>query len=948
VSGGVRRAAVVVGREVELDQLVRAVHAARDGGSSCLFLVGEGGVGKTRLLAEVASESRQLGLAVLAGRSPVTTPVAFSVLAEALRSWLRARPTQTAMGPFDAGLRLVVPEWPGEAATTPGLSDAQLRLLALEGVVRLVQDIAASCGGAVILLDDLHAADPDSLEAIRYLAAAAAERVLIVGALRSREGTLAEQVVRSLQRDGVADVFDLEPLDRRQVAELLGALLDAEPPRELVDDVVAHTDGVPLLVEEVLDAYLRSGSVEVGEHGARWRGGTAMVSRTVRDMVQARLERLANRQRDVVTAGAVLGDFDSSLLAVVARQPVAAVGDAVTAATNTGLLETIGGAVDFRHALIREAVLEATLPHVLGELHRRASSALADLPPGDPATLERRAGHLAGIGEDNDAAALLTEAATARLDEHALLSAEALARRAFDLARAPTARVEASDMLARVLAVQGRWTDALVLDEAADREHGETAARRRRMAACAVEAAQPDVARVLIARAIASGDESPHVHVIAGRLALAAGKADEALVSAERALGFATAAEDMDARCAALDLLGRALDYAGRRDEARRAWTRQADEAEAAGLTEARMRAVVQLGKLEVFEGVEPDRLYESVNLARAAGALVEQAWAEENLGIALAIQGDPAAGAEILHDAIARCRDLRLDQLPYLLAALGGAESLRGAESVALALFDEAERLAPTADLAIHTYGIRADIALRAGRYEEGLEWCERCVELMRALPGGMPSDSPCWLVWARAAVGRMDEAADALREARALPDDLARWHGRPVVLAAGEALLNGDEAGVDAALASATGRMPFEQALMRVMAAEILAGPARVRWLREALDGYESHGLELESARVRRLLREAGGPVPRRRRSRGNVPDELASHGVTYRETEVLRLLGDGLSNAAIAERLYLSVRTVETHVSSLLSKLHVEIRGQLTAFSATVAYESVASPP
>src|SRR5205814_5255146 len=227
-------------------------------------------------------------------------------------------------------------------------------------------------------------------------------------------------------------------------------------------------------------------------------------------------------------------------------------------------------------------------------------------------------------------------------------------------------------------------------------------------------------------------------------------------------------------------------------------------------------------------------------------------------------------------------------DQLPYLLAALGGAESLRAGESVASPLYDEAERLAPTADLAIHTYGIRADIALRAGRYAEGLDWLERCVELMRAMPGGMPSDSPCWLVWARAAVGRMDDAADALREARSLPDDLARWHGRPVLLAAGEALLNGDESGIDAAIASATGRMPFEIALMRVLGAEIIAGPARVRWLREALDVYETHGMETESALVRRLLREAGGPVPRRRRARGRVPDELAKRGGTFRETE------------------------------------------------------------
>src|SRR6266550_244162 len=109
MSGGVRRAAVVVGREVELDQLVRAVHEARAGGSSCVFLVGEGGVGKTRLLSEVAAESRQLGLAVMSGRSPVTTPVAFSIVAEALRSWLRSHEPESPMAPFDRGLQLVVP-----------------------------------------------------------------------------------------------------------------------------------------------------------------------------------------------------------------------------------------------------------------------------------------------------------------------------------------------------------------------------------------------------------------------------------------------------------------------------------------------------------------------------------------------------------------------------------------------------------------------------------------------------------------------------------------------------------------------------------------------------------------------------------------------------------------------------------------------------------------------
>jgi DNA-binding NarL/FixJ family response regulator len=159
-------------------------------------------------------------------------------------------------------------------------------------------------------------------------------------------------------------------------------------------------------------------------------------------------------------------------------------------------------------------------------------------------------------------------------------------------------------------------------------------------------------------------------------------------------------------------------------------------------------------------------------------------------------------------------------------------------------------------------------------------------------------------------------------------------------MLLAAAEAMLDGDAAGIDAALATATGAMPFDLANLRVLSAEIVGGPDTARWLREALDLYESvEGTD--TSRVRRLLREAGGPVPRRRRPSTPVPEALAAHGVTAREAEVLQLLGEGLSNAAIAERLFVSVRTVETHVSSLLAKLHAENRGQLTAFSATVAY-------
>jgi DNA-binding CsgD family transcriptional regulator len=199
-----------------------------------------------------------------------------------------------------------------------------------------------------------------------------------------------------------------------------------------------------------------------------------------------------------------------------------------------------------------------------------------------------------------------------------------------------------------------------------------------------------------------------------------------------------------------------------------------------------------------------------------------------------------------------------------------------------------------------------------------------------MRSTPGGYPVDAPYWLVFALAAAGRPGDAADALDAAHEVAG-LVRWYARGVVLAAAEALLAGDEGGIDAALASATGRMPFDLALIRVLAAEVVGGSARPRWLREALDIYEACGGAIAIDRVRALLRDAGGAVPRRG-SRGQVPPHLIAFGVTAREAEILVLVKEGFSNASIAEKLYLSVRTVETHVSSLLTKLGVSTRQEL----------------
>jgi DNA-binding NarL/FixJ family response regulator len=151
---------------------------------------------------------------------------------------------------------------------------------------------------------------------------------------------------------------------------------------------------------------------------------------------------------------------------------------------------------------------------------------------------------------------------------------------------------------------------------------------------------------------------------------------------------------------------------------------------------------------------------------------------------------------------------------------------------------------------------------------------------------------------------------------------------------LAVAEALVSGSHADLDRALDSVRESASFDCAVAEVLSAEVLGGDPAERRLRGALATFEAGGLETDAARARRLLRDLGAPVPRARRSVPGIPASLTERGVTTREAEVLALVAEGLTNPEIAGRLYLSPRTVQTHVSSLLAKLGVSSRAGLIA--------------
>jgi DNA-binding CsgD family transcriptional regulator len=105
---------------------------------------------------------------------------------------------------------------------------------------------------------------------------------------------------------------------------------------------------------------------------------------------------------------------------------------------------------------------------------------------------------------------------------------------------------------------------------------------------------------------------------------------------------------------------------------------------------------------------------------------------------------------------------------------------------------------------------------------------------------------------------------------------------------------------------------------------------------WASEALAFFQKTGLPGFAAQAKAVMRRAGTPVPRRGRGTAALPEALRSLGITSRESEVLAFVGEGLSNEEIGRRLFLSPRTVETHVTSLLRKTGSPSRLQLVAFA------------
>ncbi|MEV6329056.1 LuxR family transcriptional regulator [Streptomyces sp. NPDC051909] len=918
----------LVGRGDHVSRVAGALGDARSGRGAAVFVGGEPGVGKTRFALAAAAAARATGMGAAHGRTGTVGPaVPYRPLAEALLALARTEGLPAPGG--TGGHRRILARLLGGRGGVPPLAAA-------EAVLRTVAS-AAGRRGFLLVLDDLHEADPGTLAVVDYLLDHLPSLpVVLLATVCPGPGPASALAARARHR------LDLAPLGPQDVRRLAAAEYGrAALPPELLRRVLDESAGLPFLVRESVRAY-GSG------------GGPAGVPEAVAADVRRRAERLGPDAVRLLGVAALFGErCGVAEAAHAAGVEEGRAGALLRAAADAYLLTSDPddpAAYAFRHPLAARALGADLPPADRVRAARRAAHAVAELHPGLPGPWCARAAALhASAGEPAQALRRYVEAAHRAGAEGAPERALALlttARGLLSPAVAPDLRAEVWEGLLEAVLLTGRL-DALpgdALEPPAD-GHGLPAARRAglyaRIAQVHALAGRPEEALRRLDLARWTLGETCDDHAATARVELAAALIEPSRLAPERlrtATGAARRAVDAAHAAGLPGLTGWALLALGR--------LTQDQDGQGAAERFARARALASPtpgdGALRIAAdgclarlAMRRDGLSAAVEETRRAAERAGLAPQAHETGFALALdgvrRGTFGAAGELIRageEEAARRGMGRAVALWRLAEAVRVAHSGRRDE-----LREALGRLAPVVGAAP---GLRAmEFGLARGfcsLLQEDHEAAEREFAQALAYDAENPATGDfgrhgvallCGVLAGRAGRPHHDRALAAGAAA-------ARWN-RPFAGLA-DAVLLGREgrtaeatAAAGAALAAAAPYPLAGRLGMRLVAAAAYEDGwgAPADWAREAEEFFHAAALPAVAGACRGLLRTMGAPVRQRRSGTDRVPAPLRRCGITVREFEVARLLAERFGNRDIAGRLHISPRTVEKHVSSLLQK-------------------------
>lgn len=923
-------AQLLLERETDLGTIDAAVADVVGGGSRLVVIEGSAGIGKTSLLAELRRSAAEAGLTVLWARGrQLEGEFAYGVVRQLFEEPLtdpqvRARWLDRAAAPARAVF---------EAS---GTEEQDAGFAILHALYWLTAN-AAGDGPLVLAVDDLHWVDRPSLRFLAYLAGRLEGMPLLLAVtLRTAETGLDVALIGDVVADPGATVLTPTPLSPEGTAELIAGRLGAPSEPEFTDACRGASGGNPLLLGQLLRT--------LGDDAVRPLAGNAVLvreigPRAVSRTVLLRLARLPADATAVARAVAVLGErSDVPTVAAISGIPEERVAAAVDALARTEILGP-GAPLAFVHALVRDAVHGDMSPAQREMLHTRAAAVLrrtgADpeqvaahllaVPRrGDPevvATL-RAAAHAATARSADDTAAILLRRALEEpppphereqvvlelaLAMTQLDSATAMsyAREAYETHPDPAGRVAAGRALAWMLLFEGGAAEAARIAEdleerlGPDQDDLRGAVRAIRLLSPHFGATDPAIPPLAVEHRGDLSPVGPGAHGLAGVAAfswmLRGGGATECAALARAALRDGVIYRGVDgfltSPCPLIVLdLGEAPD-------AEAAWRAATAEAHRQGSDFAISGILLWRGRCLLARGDLPEatRFLEEAHAVVSRWGLGAHPQQAAYLASTRVLAGDPD-GAR---------------------AAVAGVRSVRDSDGEIV--------LAQAA----------AEIALAEGDPESALA---KVAEMRRALAarGLMDATNPVWWPWrsleaqALDALGRTTEALPLLETEL----EWARAWGTPggvgrTLRVLGEVRREeglGDLEEAVRLLAGSTARLEHALALVALgRRLRLDRRPTEAREpLREALALAESCGAEglVETARGELL---ATGARPRTSALSG--PDSL-----TPSERRVVALAVEGRTNRDIAQELYVTLKTVEVHLSNAYRKLGVRSRREL----------------
>ncbi|MDX2166547.1 MAG: BREX system ATP-binding domain-containing protein [Deltaproteobacteria bacterium] len=988
-----------VGREQELERLLHELDLAAGGQPRLVLVVGEAGIGKTRLLRELQVRAHQRGVTVCAGRGYDEFTVPFLPVLDALGPRLRALPGPVvdALGAqADLVRRFALGADGAEPAVPDPSGERKLRLLL--AVSRAVIELAR-VGPLLFLLDDLHWVDQASLELFAHLVFTVADAVdraaaplMILGSTRpvERDWPLARSLAR-FQREPICHTLELGGLAEADVRTLVRGLGLERASHHVVNAVRETTRGNPLFVQEVVRQLLRR-QPDVAAGGVLESEAALLALPLPADVtgaLAARVCDLPERPRALLTVAACLGDpFTAAALARVTDADAASLLAALEDAVAQGLVTSDGRAYCFAHPLIRQ-VLYAELTAARRQTYHLsiASALMRDAGERGEAAVEVTH-HLLAAGDAADAATVLR-----------------WATRAGDHAFATTAWRTAALFYHRALAADD------VVHQLSPRERG-TLHARAGQAYFRDQDAEPCLAAFeqALRDFDACGDARGHARALIGKTRAqitlasvaygtlidpeplrdaAARLADEdpalaALVQAELAQVFWTARRSSEAEAVARQALAvgqrHGFDYVCA-EALRATWLVQSQVLrvrEALDSLQQARRYAQRLGDAWLESHLvqrEPltltwlGRLDEAVSGAAAADEFTRAThdWGDHSLAqgaltCVAAARGDFAATQHHARQALMmRHRSGYPWAGPTALPALASAQCLRGefdeADASLALLAEPGEVFAePGPAVLLGAYVHRTVIeAWRAAGDDGVLASAER----LRGIAAPRPEDSAD--VYALGAFAALMDVADLAGDAALA----AQWEGplalaaeRGVVLTTGWVALVARTLGVGAGLRRAWSEAVAWFELAATQAAAMRARPEIGRVALDTALMLVARGRRSDRRRVGELLERAATecaalhlePLLRRVRRQQEYLAALATipaAHLTVREEDVLVRVASGRSDAAIARELRIAPDAVERAMRGAMRKLGAADRATALAALEPASAAALAAP-